>query len=150
MEKGDIAPTTHKHIACWFEDLLMTRRTEEAKRRLFRRERDIPEEEWIRAEVRKWEVNELPLKSVYHMVNQLHLGVEVYTYLDSDLVEAAEHWLARKGIAVTVYPYEDFEDLRDDFKYNRDVHTLFTPYEEDAAMLGFRATVVRPDGTFGI
>jgi len=27
---------------------------------------------------------------------------------------------------------------------------LFTPYEDDAAFLGFRATVVRTDGTFGI
>ena len=49
-----------------------------------------------------------------------------------------------------MYPYEDLEMLRDDFKYNRDVHTLFTPYEDDAAMLGMRATVVLPDGTFGI
>ena len=50
----------------------------------------------------------------------------------------------------TVYAYNDLNDLRDDFKYNRDVHTLFTPYEDDAAMLGFRATVTKPDGTFGI
>jgi len=49
-----------------------------------------------------------------------------------------------------VYSYDNLNDLRDDFKYNRDVHTLFTPYEDDAAMLGMRATVTRPDGTFGI
>ena len=150
MEKGDIAPTVHKHIACWFEDLLIFRVEQTEKRRFFRREKETTEEEWVKSEVRKWRVNEMPLKSVYHMVNQLDLGVEVYTYMEPELAEAAEHWLARKGISVTVYPYEDFEMLRDDFKYNRDVHTLFTPYEDDAAMLGFRATVVRPDGTFGI
>lgn len=150
MEKGDIAPTTHKHIACWFEDLLMYRQEEPQKRRLFRREKEQEDDEWIRQEVRRWKVNEMPLKSVYHMVNQLDLGVEVYTYMEPELAEAAEHWLARKGISVTVYSYDDFDMLRDDFKYNRDVHTLFTPYEDDAAMLGFRATVVRSDGTFGI
>lgn len=150
MERGDIAPTVHKHIACWFEDLLIHRKEPATKRRLFRREKEMSDDEWVQAEVRKWRVNEMPLKSVYHMVNQLNLGVEVYTYMEPELAEAAEHWLARKGISVTVYPYEDFEALRDDFKYNRDVHTLFTPYEDDAAFLGFRATVVLPDGTFGI
>lgn len=150
MQGNDIAPTTHKHIACWFEDLLMFVKDEPEKRRLFRRDKPLSESEWVQAEVRKWVVNDMPLKSVYHMVNQLGLGVEVYTYLEPELADAAEHWLARKGISVTVYPYEDIESLRDDFKYNRDVHTLFTPYEEDAAMLGMRATVVRSDGTFGI
>ena len=150
MQGNDIAPTTHKHIACWFEDLLMFVKDEPEKRRLFRKDKTLSESEWVQSEVRKWKVNDMPLKSVYHMVNQLDLGVEVYTYLEPELADAAEHWLARKGISVTVYPYEDIESLRDDFKYNRDVHTLFTPYEQDAAMLGIRATVVRSDGTFGI
>jgi hypothetical protein len=123
---------------------------EPVKRRLFRREKEVSEEEWVKAEVRKWRTNEMPLKSLYHMVNQLNLGVEVYTYMEDELADAAQHWLARKGISVTVYAYDDLEGLRDDFKYNRDVHTLFTPYEDDAAMLGFRATVTQPDGTFGI
>lgn len=150
VQGNDIAPTVHKRIACWFEDLLVVRQTVPEKRRLFKREREVPEDEWIKNEVRLWKPNEMPIKSVYHMVNNLDLGVEVYTYLDYELVEAIEHWLARKGIAVTVYSYEDFSTLKDDFKLNLDVHTLFTPYEEDAARLGFRSTVVRPDGTFGI
>lgn len=150
MQGNDIAPTTHKHIACWFEDLIITSMEEPVKRRLFRREKEVSEEEWVKAEVRKWRTNEMPLKSLYHMVNQLNLGVEVYTYMEDELADAAQHWLARKGISVTVYAYDDLEGLRDDFKYNRDVHTLFTPYEDDAAMLGFRATVTQPDGTFGI
>ena len=150
MEKGDIAPTVHKHIACWFEDLLISRQEEVQKRRFFRREKELTDDEWVKQEVRRWRVNEMPLKSVYHMVNQLDLGVEIYTYYEDDLVDSIEHWLARKGINVSVYAYPDLDTLRDDFKYNRDVHTLFTPYEEDAAILGFRATVALPDGTFGI
>lgn len=149
MEKGDIAPTVHKHIACWFEGLLITKQEVQEKRRLFKREREITEDDWIRSEVRLWRPNDLPIKSVHHMVNHLNLGVEVYTYMEPELAEAAMHWLARKGISVTVYSYDDFEMLKDDFKYNRDVHTLFTPFEDDAARLGFRATVVKPDGTFG-
>lgn len=150
MEGNDIAPTTHKHVACWFEDLIITRMEEPVKRRFFQREKEVTEEEWVKAEVRKWKVNEMPLKSLHHMVNHLNLGVEVYTYMEDELAEAAGHWLARKGISVAVYAYDDLNDLRDDFKYNRDVHTLFTPYEDDAAMLGLRATVTKPDGTFGI
>ena len=150
MERGDIGPTIHKHIACWFEDLIIVRVEEPEKRRFFRREKELSEDEWVKAEVRKWRANEMPIKSLYHMVNQLDLGVEVYTYFEDDLVPAIEHYLARKGIAVSVYSYDNLEDLRDDFRLNRDVHTLFTPYEDDAAILGMRATVTLPDGTFGI
>jgi len=151
VEKGDIAPTVQKHIACWFEDLIINRQErKESRRSFFRRGKEHEEDDWVRSEVRRWRTNEMPLKSLYHMVNQLELGVEVYTYMEPELAEAAEHWLARKGISVSVFPFEDLEMLRDEFKYNRDVHTLFTPYEDDAAFLGFRATVVRTDGTFGI
>ena len=110
MEGNDIAPTTHKHIACWFEDLIITRMEEPVKRRFFQREKEVSEEEWVKAEVRKWEVNEMPLKSLHHMVNHLNLGVEVYTYMEDELAEAADHWLARKGISVAVYAYNDLND----------------------------------------
>lgn len=150
MEGNDISSTIHKHVACWFEGLIITRVEEPEKRRFFRREKELSEDEWVKAEVRKWRANEMPIKSLYHMVNQLDLGVEVYTYFEDDLVPAIEHYLARKGISVSVYSYDNLEDLRDDFRLNRDVHTLFTPYEDDAAFLGMRATVTLPDGTFGI
>lgn len=153
MQGNDIAPTVHKHVACWFEDLLVQRAEElPMKRRLFdlRRYTQKEDSDWIQTEVRKWSPNDLPIKSLYHMVNNMNLGVEVYTYLDSELTDAIEHYLARKGIAVQVFSYFGIVDLAESFMYNRDVHTLYTPYEEDARTLGFRATVVRPDGTFGI
>ena len=78
------------------------------------------------------------------------LGVEVYTYYDESMVPVIESWLSRKGIDTTVYAYRSVRELLDDFKYNRDVHTLYTPYEDDAKIVGWhRATVVLPDGTFG-
>ena len=54
--------------------------------------------EWVKQEVRRWRVNEMPLKSVHHMVNQLDLGVEIYTYYEDDLVDArARRMIERAG-----------------------------------------------------
>jgi hypothetical protein len=153
MEKGDIAPTVHQHVACMFEGLLVQDpkpQLIEEKHRWWRKPENVTEIPEIEQIARMWKPNELPMKSVIHMINQLGIGVEVYTYLDQEFHEAIEHWLARKGAAVSVYHYLNISDLFDDFKYNRDVHTLFTPFQEDALLLGMRATCVRPDGTFGI
>ena len=154
MEKNDIGFTVHKHVACMFEGLLMHKLDlAPPKQGFFRRNRqeeDLTEEEFIKREVRLWRPNDMPIKSVIHMINQLNIGVEVYTYLDPVLVESVEHWLARKGADVQVYAYYDVNDLYEDFKLNRDVHTIFTPTEEDARLLGMRATVVLPDGKFGV
>ena len=154
MEKNDIGVDVRQHMACMFEGLLM-RRLEVApeKRGLFTRfkkEEDLTEEEFIKREVRLWRPNDLPIKSASHMINKLGLGLEVYTYLDPLFVDAIEHWLSRKGVDVTVYAYYDLADLHDDFKLNRDVHTLYTPFEEDAKVLGIRTTVVLPDRAFGV
>jgi hypothetical protein len=156
VEGNDIGVTVHKHVACMFEGLLMTRREvaeTPAKRRWLGVGRSskqlLTEEEQNEAEMRLWRPNDLPIKSVIHMTKQLGIGVEVYTFLPSYLQEYVERWLYRKGASVPVYCYFDIEELAEDFKYNRDVHTLFTTDEEQAGRLGIRATVVLPDGTFG-
>lgn len=154
MQGNDIGVDVHQHIACMFEGLLM-RRLEIAPERKglfsrFKREEDLTEEEYIKREVRLWRPNDLPIKSASHIINKLGLGLEVYTYLDPLFVDAIEHWLSRKGVDVTVYSYYDLNDLHDDFKLNRDVHTLYTPFEDDAKLLGMRATVVLPDRAFGV
>jgi hypothetical protein len=135
-----------------FEGLLMHRLEVDDKPRGFfrKKQEELTEEEYIAREVRLWKANELPLKSVIHMVTKLGIGVEVYTYLDPILVPSVESWLARKGADVQVWSYFDINEMYDDFKYNRDVHTFFTTSEDDARRLGIRATVVLPDGTFGI
>lgn len=157
MEGNDIGVTVHKHVACWFEDLLVNVHAEPQEepksiwQRLRRKEEEpLSADEWKNHMVSRWTVNEMPLKSVIHLQNQLGIGVEVYTYFEDALKEVIEHYLARKGADVQVYCYGNLDNLKDDMKYNRDVHTLFTPYENDAAAIGWhRATVVRPDGTFG-
>jgi hypothetical protein len=152
MEKGDIGISIQKHVACMFEGLLCTV-VEEAeiprKRRFFGRDQPIVKDKDMDKIIRSWRPNELPLKSVIHLTKQLGVGVEVYTYYPEDFVEPIERWLGRKGISVTVTPYDDVMHLMEDFKYNRDVVVLFTPDERDAQMLGMRATVATPDQTFG-
>lgn len=157
MEKGDIGVTIHKHVACWFEGLLVTPEPEpvEEKKGLLKRwfgkdEPIVDDDDWRASIVNKWRVNEMPLRSVIHLQEQLGIGVEVYTYYDDSMKDTIEHYLARKGANVQVYCYGDVRHLAEDMKYNRDVHTLFTPYEDDARVIGWhRATVVNPDGTFG-
>lgn len=157
MEKGDIGVTVHSHVACWFEDLIVTVHgtPQEEKKNIWQRflrkeEEPLSGEEWKNHMVSRWTVNEMPLRSIIHLQNQLGIKVEVYTYFEDALREVIEAYLARKGAHVQVYCYGNLDNLKEDMKYNRDVHTLFTPYENDAAAIGWhRATVVRPDGTFG-
>lgn len=160
MENGDIGATVHKHVACWFEGLIVTPEplpVPEEKPNLLRRiwsskpeDAPLTNIEWKKSVVSRWRVNDKPLKSIIHLTQQLGIGVEVYTYYEEDMKETIEHWLARKGADVQVYCYANLIELSDDMKYNRDVHTLFTPYEDDAKEIGWhRATVVTPDGTFG-
>lgn len=137
-----------------FEHLIMEPAPEpEEKKGLFgfrrKREEELSEAEWVKRQMRRWKPNDLPLKSVIHLTTKLGIGVEVYTYMDPLFAPYIESWLARKGAVCQVYAYDDVNDLKQDFKYNRDVHTLFTPSEEDAAILGMRTTVVNPEGTFG-
>lgn len=146
MEGNDIAPTLTSSVAVMFEGLI---RIEEpaAQKKWYQRSRkeDLTKDHIIR----KWRPLELPLKSLLHMVNQLHQNVEVYTYFPSEYVDDIETWLFRKGVSVTVISYDDLEALKDDFKYNRDVHTLYTPFHEDVPWLGPRAYVMAPDRTWG-
>jgi hypothetical protein len=158
VEGNDIGVTVFAHRACMFEGLIMTPQEEEMqqtkgkwwKRLASDKEEYGSDDRHITSVVKRWRPNEMPLKSLYHLVNHYNIGVEVYTYLPEEFVPAIEHWLARKGISVTVYPYDDVFDLIEDFKYNRDVQVLYTPSETDAQAIGIRATVALPDRTFGI
>jgi hypothetical protein len=154
VEGNDIGVTHHQHVACLFEGLLMTPVVERPEERgllsrIFDRKRPVPVDT-KEMMVRTWRPNEKPLKSVIHLNDHLGIGVDVYTYLPSGFKEDIEHWLARKGASLPVYCYDDWAHLAEDLKFNRDVHTYFTPYEEEAKIIGWhRATVVSPDNTFG-
>lgn len=153
MEKGDIGVTMHARVACWFENLLVNvhEKPEPGKlSRFFKKDVKKDSDDWARDIVRSWSVNEQPMRSIIHLREQLGINVDVYTYYDEWMVEHIEHYLARKGAHAQVWSYPNVEELKDDLKYNREVHTLFTPYEEDARIIGWqRATVVNTEGKFG-
>lgn len=151
MEGNDIGSFLTSSVAVMFEGLILIHKEDApaAKRKFW--QKPVPQQGiTIDDVVRSWKTAEMPIKSLSHMVNQLKINVDVYTYYDSDYIEPIEHWLARKGISVTVYSYEDPEGLMDDFRYNRDVHTLYTPFESDAAYFGPRCTVMSPGSTWGV
>jgi hypothetical protein len=149
VQGNDIATYTVGSIAVMFEGLVVPVDPEEVQdgRRLWHRKK--APNELVEAVVRRWKPQELPLKSLLHLVNQLGQRVEVYTYYDVDYLPHIEHWLARKGASVIAYSYENLDALREDFKFNRDVQTLYTPFAEDASWLGPRATVMSPGATWG-
>lgn len=142
------------HVAVMFEGLLMhadDTPVAQTKRKWLRKtEEELDDDEFIKRVVRRWKVNELPMKSAIHISEQFKLGVDVYTFLDQEFVPHIEHWLFRKGLSASVVAYYDLDELREDFKYNRDVKVLYTADQEQAWTIGLRAAVAQPDRTFGI
>lgn len=152
MEGNDIGVTLINRVAVMFEGLIYIDTVEPAiqvKRGILRRKTVDVADLTLEQQVRRWRPRELPLKSLLHMVNQLHQRVEVYTYFNVEFVPHIETWLQRKGVSVPVYSYVDLEALRDDFRFNREVTTLYTPYEDDVPWLGYRCNVMSLDGTWG-
>lgn len=150
MEGNDIGDFITATAAVMFEGLAYTDAPDTkvpSKKKWF--QRAVADDVVVDNTIRNWKPREMPLKSLLHMVNFLHVNVDVYTYYDSSYIEPIEHWLARKGASVQVFSYEDLEALVDDFKYNRDVHTLYTPFEDDARVLGPRCSVMAPDARWG-
>lgn len=155
MYKGDIAPfESGPHVAVMFEGVLMRSENVElptAKKSLWDkivgRSNDV---EAVTTTVTKtWRANEWPIKSVVHMMEQWGMGVEVWTYLPQEYQEDIEHWLARKGARVLVRCFDSFEDLYDELRLDRSIHTFFTSSKDDAYRIGPRATLVSPDHTIG-
>lgn len=96
--------------------------------------------------VKTWRVNERPLKHVIHMIQQWGYGVEVWSYLPQEYQEDIEHWLARKGAQTQVRCFDSFEDLYEEMRLDRSIHTYFTNDRDEAWMIGPRATLVSEDG----
>lgn len=128
---------------------LLEESASQVKRRRFTRKTVDVADLTMEQQVRRWRPRDLPLKSLLHMVNQLHTKVDVLTYFPADYGEEIESWLYRKGVSVQVYCYENLEALRDDIKFDREISVVYTPYEEDAAWIGPRATVMSAEGVWG-
>jgi len=92
-----------------------------------------------------WKPNELSLKSMIDMVNRRGVQTQVFTFLAPEAVDPIERWLVRKGVSTSCFYYVDAAALAEDLRYNRDVHVIYTPDQDTAAVLGIRATVVSPN-----
>jgi len=148
LEGNDIGVEYHIRLACKFEGLLMTPEVAAPqKKSLFRKQTS---DRSISKEMKGWKVNEMPLKSLIHITNNLKTAVEVVTFMGEEYEDLIEHWLAKKGASVTALSYASAFDFREDFKYDREIQTFFTASEEDARIVGIRSTVVPPDHTWGI
>jgi 5,10-methylenetetrahydrofolate reductase len=144
MEDNDIAADTVLTLGCMFEGLLVTvPEEEEEKRGIFPRRRKS-----IRT-ARRWQVNEMPMKALIHLTTKLQVRVEVYTYMEEELLDDIEAFLARRGAICTVHPAYDYMDLAEIIKFDRDIHQFYTTSEHDAQYFGVRATVVLPTQTWG-
>jgi hypothetical protein len=92
-------------------------------------------------ELSKWKPHELPLKALVDYSDRLGIDTEVYTFLGLDAVDAIDRWLGRKGVSLPVYGYENPEELAYDLRFKRSVRTIYVPEQEQAAIIGIRATV---------
>jgi hypothetical protein len=153
MEGNDLAPHVVDRWGVMFEGVLMREEYEEPSmtkrwwRRTVKKESDA--DMAIDTLVHGWKPNDLPVKSLSHLVNKLGVRVDVYTFMPETMVEYVEKWLQRKGILVTVYSYYDLEELAEDFKYSRDISRFYTADRRIADRLGIRATLILPEQQFG-
>jgi hypothetical protein len=97
--------------------------------------------DWAK-DLRKWKAHDLPLKALVDTSDRLGIDTEVYTFLDYDAVPAIDAWLGRKGVSLPVYFYENVEELAYDLRFKHSVRTIYVPDQEQAAVIGIRATVV--------
>lgn len=93
-------------------------------------------------ELSKWKPHDLPLKALIDTSDRLGVNTEVYTFLDADAVDAVEHWLVKKGISLPVFFYNNIEELAYDLRFKRSVRIIYVPDQEQASVIGIRATVV--------
>ena len=86
--------------------------------------------------------HELPLKAMIDSSVRLGVSTEVYTFMDSEAVEAIDKWLLKKGISVAISAYNTVEELAYDLKFQRSIRTVYVETQEQALAIGLRAHVV--------
>jgi hypothetical protein len=92
--------------------------------------------------IKNWRPNELCLKALIDTSDRLGISTEVYTFLP--YAEEIESWFFRKGISIPVYHYTNIEELAYDLRFKRSIRRILVPTQEQASIIGIRATVVDP------
>ena len=141
MEDNDIHPEAPIKQACLFEGVLAAPPTKVTHR--LRAATAVRQHEWNRY-IGLWQPHELPLKSLIDSVLRRGVGVEVYTMLPVGADDAIDRWLARKGVSVPVYQFEDIHEISEEMKYHSPSMRVHVATEEQAHILGIRARVASP------
>jgi hypothetical protein len=118
-----------------FEGLLAV--PPDKKYRLFQRPTELSEKY-----IREWKPNELALKALIDTSDRLGVSTEVYTFLP--FPEEIERWIFRKGVSLPVFQYTNVEELAYDLRFKHSIRRILVPTEEQANIIGMRATVVDP------
>lgn len=141
MERNDIQSDAPIKQACLFEGVLAGPPSKNVQK--LRAAKAVRQNEWHRY-IGMWVPYELPIKSLVDSVNRRGVGVEVYTFLSYGVEDAIERWLARKGVSVPVYQFENIYDLQAEMKYHSTSMKVHVATEEQAQLLGLRARVASP------
>lgn len=151
MEGNDIGITYVARYAVKFEGLLMHEVLPPEKKGVKKLiDRFAPSPLSDKTATRYWRPNDMPMKSLLHLLNKLHIEVEVITYMPPEYEEIIETWLARKGAFVECTSYPDTWEWAEDLRRNPEFKGYYTddPLERD--IIGFQhVTVVRPSSTWG-
>jgi len=118
-----------------FEGLLAT--PPDKKYSLFKRSTETSEKE-----IRHWTPHDLPLKALIDTSDRLGVSTEIYTFLPYP--EEIESWFFRKGVSLPVLSYSSIEELAYDLRFKHSIRRILVPTQEQAAIIGIRATVVDP------
>ena len=98
-------------------------------------------EKWD-AYLKMWQTNVLPVKHLSDSIHRLGVGTEVYTLLPPGFAEAVDRWLLKKGISTNVVSFENIGDLAFELQFKRGIAKIYTADQEQAKVIGMRATVV--------
>ncbi len=135
MQGNDISLGIDAGQGVIFEGLLAV--PPDKKYSIFKRNNEMSEKY-----IRDWRPNELALKALIDTSDRLGVSTEVYTFLP--FAEEIESWLFRKGVSLPVYHYKNIEELAYDLRFKRSIRRIIVPTEEQASIIGMRATVVDP------
>ncbi len=141
MERNDIQSDAPIKQACLFEGVLAGPPSKNIQKMRAATAKD--EHEWHRY-IGMWRPHELPIKSLVDSVNRRGVGVEVYTCLASGVEDAIDRWLARKGVSVPVYQFENIYELQAEMKFHSPAMKIHVATEEQAQLMGLRARVASP------
>jgi hypothetical protein len=94
--------------------------------------------------VAKWKPVDLPLKAMIDSAIRLGVQTDVYTFIDSDAVDAVDLWLRKRGISVGVMYYESIHDLAYDLRFQHSIKTIYVETQEQASIIGIRSHTVDP------